>query len=45
MLTADAVGVMVVHPLNTAGSRGVSGFAPDPLGVRPVLPPLSRTDA
>ena len=43
MLTADAVGVMVVHPLNTAGSRGVSGFVPDPLGVRPVLPPLSRT--
>ncbi|MCE3554122.1 ABC transporter substrate-binding protein [Pseudonocardia sp. RS11V-5] len=44
VLTADAVGVMVVHPLNTAGSRGASGFVADPLGVRPVLPPLSRTD-
>jgi peptide/nickel transport system substrate-binding protein len=41
MLTTDAVGVMIVHPLNTAGSNGVTGFVPDPLSVRPVLPPLT----
>lgn len=40
MLTEQAVGVMIVHPNNTAGSRGVTGFVPDPLGVRPVLPHL-----
>lgn len=42
-LVDDAVGVMVVHPLNTAGLNGASGFVPDPLGVQPVLPPLVRT--
>lgn len=42
-LVDDAVGVMVVHPLNTAGLNGATGFVPDPLGVRPVLPPLVRT--
>ncbi|MEU4693780.1 ABC transporter substrate-binding protein [Actinoplanes sp. NPDC023714] len=40
MLTEEAVGVMIVHPNNTVGLRGVTGFTPDPLGVRPVLPPL-----
>ncbi|WP_305789656.1 ABC transporter substrate-binding protein [Symbioplanes lichenis] len=40
MLTEDAAGVMIVHPANTAGQRGVTGFVPDPLGVRPVLPQL-----
>ncbi len=40
MLTDQAVGVMIVHPNNTAGTRGVTGFTPDPLGVRPVLPQL-----
>ncbi|MEU6699272.1 ABC transporter substrate-binding protein [Pseudonocardia sp. NPDC046786] len=40
MLTADAVGVMLVHPLNTAVLRGATGFTPDPLQVRPVLPQL-----
>ncbi|GLY01975.1 ABC transporter substrate-binding protein [Actinoplanes sp. NBRC 101535] len=40
MLTEQAVGVMIVHPNNTAGTRGVTGFTPDPLGVRPVLPQL-----
>ncbi|MCF7553018.1 ABC transporter substrate-binding protein [Pseudonocardia sp. WMMC193] len=45
LLTTDAVGVMVVHPRNTAGSRGVTGFVPDPLGVRPILPSLSRSAA
>lgn len=43
MLTDDAVGVMIVHPLNSAGSRGATGFVADPLGVRPVLPSLART--
>ena len=41
MLTRDAAGVMIVHPDNTAGSRGATGFVPDPLGVRPVLPRLT----
>ncbi|GAA1656895.1 ABC transporter substrate-binding protein [Actinoplanes couchii] len=40
ILNDQAVGVMIVHPNNTAGSRGVTGFVPDPLGVRPVLPQL-----
>ncbi|GAA1386820.1 hypothetical protein GCM10009613_21410 [Pseudonocardia kongjuensis] len=40
MLTADAVGVMLVHPLNTAVLRGATGFTPDPLQIRPVLPQL-----
>ncbi|WP_243653890.1 ABC transporter substrate-binding protein [Pseudonocardia endophytica] len=43
MLTADAVGVMVVHPLNTAVLRGATGFVPDPLQIRPVLPQLRPT--
>ncbi|RZT87776.1 peptide/nickel transport system substrate-binding protein [Pseudonocardia sediminis] len=43
MLTDQAVGVMVVHPKNTAVLSGATGFVPDPLGVRPVLPPLQRT--
>lgn len=42
-LTDDAVGVMVVHPNNTAGLRGATGFRPDPLGVAPVLPSLTAT--
>ncbi|MBL7259540.1 ABC transporter substrate-binding protein [Paractinoplanes lichenicola] len=40
MLTEQAVGVMIVHPSNSAGSRGATGFVPDPLGVQPVLPKL-----
>ncbi|WP_197686158.1 ABC transporter substrate-binding protein [Actinoplanes derwentensis] len=40
ILTDQAAGVMIVHPNNTAGTRGVTGFTPDPLGVRPVLPQL-----
>ncbi|ANY07166.1 ABC transporter substrate-binding protein [Pseudonocardia sp. HH130630-07] len=43
MLTADAVGVMLVHPVNTAVLRGATGFVPDPLQVRPVLPQLTPT--
>ncbi|MBO4236577.1 ABC transporter substrate-binding protein [Pseudonocardia alni] len=43
MLTRDAVGVMVVHPRNTAVLRGATGFVPDPLQIRPVLPQLSPT--
>lgn len=43
MLTRDAVGVMVVHPLNTAVLRGATGFVPDPLQIRPVLPQLTPT--
>lgn len=43
MLTRDAVGVMVVHPRNTAVLRGATGFVPDPLQIRPVLPQLTPT--
>lgn len=41
MLTADAVGVMLVHPLNTAVLRGATGFTPDPLQIAPILPQLT----
>lgn len=41
MLVGDAVGVPVVHPRNTAAERGVTGFVPDPLDLRPVLPALA----
>lgn len=41
VLTRDAVGVMVVHPLNTAVLRGAIGFVPDPLQTDPVLPQLT----
>ncbi|MBP2365494.1 ABC transporter substrate-binding protein [Pseudonocardia parietis] len=41
LLTADAVGVMLVHPLDTAVLRGATGFTPDPLQIRPVLPQLT----
>ncbi|MEJ2868053.1 ABC transporter substrate-binding protein [Actinomycetospora sp. OC33-EN08] len=40
-LTADAVGVPIVHPRNTAAEQGVTGFVPDPLDLRPVLPVLA----
>lgn len=40
-LTADAAGVMLVHPNNTAVLRGATGFVPDPLQIRPILPRLS----
>lgn len=40
-LTADAVNVPLVHPQNTAAERGVTGFTPDPLDLRPVLPALA----
>ena len=43
MLTDEAVGVMVVHPLNTAATNGATGFVADPLSVKPVLPGLTRT--
>ncbi|MEQ3550295.1 ABC transporter substrate-binding protein [Pseudonocardia nematodicida] len=43
LLTEDAVGVMLVHPLNTAVLRGATGFVPDPLQIRPVLPQLTPT--
>lgn len=42
-LVADAVGVPIVHPRNTAAERGVTGFVPDPLDLRPVLPALAPT--
>lgn len=42
-LTDAAVGVMIVHPTNTAGLNGATGFVPDPLSVRPLLPPLTPT--
>lgn len=41
LLTEDAVGVMIVHPHNTGAVSGATGFTPDPLSVRPVLPPLA----
>jgi peptide/nickel transport system substrate-binding protein len=41
MLVADAVGVPIVHPRNTAAEKGVTGFVPDPLDLRPVLPVLA----
>ncbi|TDQ62556.1 peptide/nickel transport system substrate-binding protein [Actinomycetospora succinea] len=43
-LTANAVNVPLVHPQNTAAQRGVTGFTPDPLDLRPVLPTLAPTD-
>ncbi|WP_410941607.1 ABC transporter substrate-binding protein [Pseudonocardia phyllosphaerae] len=41
LLTRDAVGVMLVHPRNTAVLRGATGFVPDPLQVKPILPQLT----
>ncbi|WP_433799052.1 ABC transporter substrate-binding protein [Actinomycetospora sp. CA-084318] len=41
MLVTDAVGVPIVHPRNTAAEQGVTGFVPDPLDLRPVLPALA----
>ena len=41
LLSRGAVGVMVVHPLNTAVLRGATGFVPDPLQTDPVLPQLT----
>jgi peptide/nickel transport system substrate-binding protein len=41
MLVTDAVGVPIVHPRNTAAEKGVTGFVPDPLDLRPVLPTLA----
>ncbi|OLL74492.1 Oligopeptide ABC transporter, periplasmic oligopeptide-binding protein OppA [Pseudonocardia sp. Ae168_Ps1] len=43
LLTTDAVGVMLVHPLNTAVLRGATGFTPDPLQIEPILPQLTPT--
>lgn len=43
-LTANAVNVPLVHPRNTAAERGVTGFTPDPLDLRPVLPTLAPVD-
>ena len=40
-LVTDAVGVPIVHPRNTAAEKGVTGFVPDPLDLRPVLPVLA----